>query len=176
MEDNKNNIKIILKAIEAKDLLPGDLNGLSDPYFKIPHGQKGVVDLPKKQHRTKTIDNTLNPVWNESFVIEYNPMICTKLRIEVYDYDLIGRNDFLGGGYATLEWINGSENYNEEWIPLSIEKENKATKKKELIQKGSVHIKIRVLGFLNLADDEEKPFKINNMMPQEISKSIVVHK
>ena len=176
MEDNKNNIKIILKAIEAKDLLPGDLNGLSDPYFKIPHGQKGVVDLPKKQHRTKTIDNTLNPVWNESFVIEYNPMICTKLRIEVYDYDLIGRNDFLGGGYVTLEWINDSENYNEEWIPLSIEKENKTTKKKELIQKGSVHIKIRVLGFLNLADDEEKPFIINNMMPQEISKSIVVHK
>ena len=176
MEDNKNNIKIILKAIEAKDLLAGDLNGLSDPYFKIPHGQKGVVDLPKKQHRTKTIDNTLNPVWNESFVIEYNPMICTKLRIEVYDYDLIGRNDFLGGGYATLEWINGSENYNEEWIPLNIERENKTTKKKEMIQKGFVHIKIRVLGFLNLADDEVKPFQINNMMPQEISKSIVVHK
>ena len=176
MEDNKNNIKIILKAIEAKDLLAGDLNGLSDPYFKIPHGQKGVVDLPKKQHRTKTIDNTLNPVWNESFVIEYNPLICTKLRIEVYDYDLIGRNDFLGGGYATLEWINGSENYNEEWIPLNIERENKTTKKKEMIQKGFVHIKIRVLGFLNLVDDEVKPFQINNMMPQEISKSIVVHK
>ena len=49
MEDTKNNIKIILKAIEAKDLLAGDSNGLSDPYFKIPHGQEGVVDLPKKK-------------------------------------------------------------------------------------------------------------------------------
>ena len=82
-DDDKNNIKIILKAIEAKDLLSADFNGLSDPYLKIPHGQVGVVDLPKKQNRTKRIDKTLNPVWNESFIIEYNPMKCTKLRIEV---------------------------------------------------------------------------------------------
>ena len=81
---------------------------------------------------TKTIDNTLNPVWNESFIIEYNPMKCNKLRIEVYDYDLIGRNDFLGGGYVTLEWISSnSESFNEEWIPLKIETENKKTKKRK---------------------------------------------
>ena len=176
MEDNKNNIKIILKAIEAKDLLSGDSNGLSDPYFKIPHGQVGVVDLPKKQNRTKRIDKTLNPVWNECFIIEYNPMKCTKLRIEVYDYDYIGRDDFLGGGYVTLECISLKENYNEEWIPLRIEKVNKKTKQTEITQKGSVHIKIRVLGFLNLADNEEKPFQINDIMPQDILKSINVHK
>ena len=176
MEDNKNNIKIILKVIEAKDLLSGDSNGLSDPYFKIPHGQVGVVDLPKKQNRTKRIDKTLNPVWNECFIIEYNPMKCTKLRIEVYDYDYIGRDDFLGGGYVTLECISLKENYNEEWIPLRIEKVNKKTKQTEITQKGSVHIKIRVLGFLNLADNEEKPFQINDIMPQDILKSINVHK
>ena len=165
MEDNRNNIKIILKVIEARDLLAADMNGLSDPYLKIPHGQEGVVDLPKKQHRTKTIDNTLNPVWKESFIIEYNSMKCTKLRIEVYDYDLIGKNDFLGAGYITLEQISLAENYNEEWIPLKIDQYNKKTKQKEVIQKGSVHIQIRVLGFLYLADNEEKPFQINGMMP-----------
>ena len=170
-DNDKNNIKIILKAIEAKDLLSADFNGLSDPYLKIPHGQIGVVDLPKKQNRTKRIDKTLNPVWNESFIIEYNPMKCTKLRIEVYDYD-----DFLGAGYVTLECISLKENYNEEWIPLRIEKVNKKTKQTEIIQKGSVHIKIRVLGFLNFADNEEKPFQINDIMPQEILKSIKVHK
>ena len=176
MEDSKNNIKIILKAIEARDLLAGDSNGLSDPYFKIPHGQEGVVDLPKKQNRTRRIDKTLNPIWNETFVLEFNPMKCKRLRIEVYDYDYIGRDDFLGGGFVNLEWINLSENYNEEWIPLKIEKVNKKTKQTEVTQKGTVHIQIRVLGFLNLADDEEKPFQINDVMPQEILKSINIHK
>ena len=176
MEDTKNNIKIILKAIEAKDLLAGDSNGLSDPYFKIPHGQEGVVDLPKKKNRTRRIDKTLNPIWNESFVLEFNPMKCKRLKIEVYDYDYIGKDDFLGEGFVNLEWINLSENYNEEWIPLRLEKLNKKTKQTEVIQKGTVHIQIRVLGFLNLADDEEKPFQINDIMPQEISKSINFHK
>ena len=176
MEDNKNNIKIILKVIEARDLLAGDSNGLSDPYFFIPLGQDGVIDLPKKQNRTKRIDKTLNPVWNESFIIEFNPMKCTKLNFEVYDYDYIGRDDFLGGNFITLEWINTSENYTEEWIPLKIEKYNKKTKKTEITQKGSVHIKIRLLGYLYLSDNEEKPFKINEMLNQEISKSIILHK
>ena len=35
-DDNKNNIKIILKAIEAKDLLSADFNGLSDLTLKYP--------------------------------------------------------------------------------------------------------------------------------------------
>ena len=176
MEDTKYNIKIILKAIEAKDLLSADLNGLSDPYLLIPSGQQGVVDLPKKKNRTKRIDKTLNPIWNEIFIIELDPLKCKKLKIEVYDYDYIGSDDFLGEGYVTLEWINLSENYNEEWIPLKIEKINKKTKQKEVTRKGSVHIKIRVLGFLNLANDEEKPFQLKDEMPQEILKSINIHK
>ena len=177
MEDNRNNVKIILKAIEARDLLAGDSNGLSDPYFLIPQGQTGVVDLPKKRNRTKRIDNTLNPIWNESFLIEFDPMKCKKLKIEVYDYDYIGSDDFLGAGFVTLEWINQSnDNYGEEWIPLKIEKYNKKTKQNEITQKGSVHVKIRVLGFLNLTEDEDKPFIINDSMPQEILKSINVHK
>ena len=177
MEDTRNNVKIILKAIEAVDLLAGDSNGLSDPYFLIPQNQPGVIDLPKKRNRTKRIDKTLNPKWNESFVIEFDPLKCKKLKIEVYDYDYIGSDDFLGGGYVTLEWINQSnENYSEEWIPLKIEKYNKKTKQNEITQKGQVHVKIRVLGFLNLADDDDKPFIINDSMPQEILKSINVHK
>jgi hypothetical protein len=175
MEDNKNNIKIILEADKAIDLLSGDSNGLSDPYFKIPHGQVGVIDLPKKQHKTRWISKTLNPEWKESFVIEFDPMKCSKLRIEVYDYDYIGRNDFLGGGFVTLDWIKQSEIYHEEWSNLQIEKYNKNTKQTEIIQKGSVLVKMRLLGFCNLADDELKPFEIKDAMPNEIIKSISTH-
>jgi hypothetical protein len=44
-----NNIKFSLLAIEAKDLFASDSNGFSDPYFKIPHRQNGVVDIPGKK-------------------------------------------------------------------------------------------------------------------------------
>ena len=108
MEDINNNIKIILKAIEAKDLIAGDFNGFSDPYFMIPNGQDGVIDLPKKANRTKRINKTLNPVWNESFLIELNPIKCKKLKIEVYDYDFVGKDDFLGEGYVDFDWLENS--------------------------------------------------------------------
>ena len=57
-----SNIKFSLTAVEAKDLLAGDSNGFSDPYFKIPHRQYGVLDLPGKKNRSKIIKKTLNPV------------------------------------------------------------------------------------------------------------------
>ena len=89
------NIKFSLTAIEAKDLMAGDSNGLSDPYFKIPHKQRGVIDLPKKTNRTKTIMKTLNPKWNHTFECEFNPQACNKLAIEVYEYDFIGKDDLI---------------------------------------------------------------------------------
>ena len=115
------NIKFSLTAIEAKDLMAGDSNGLSDPYFKIPHKQRGVIDLPKKTNRTKTIMKTLNPKWNHTFECEFNPQACNKLAIEVYDYDFIGKDDLLGTAEVNLQWmINGGQDTFEEWIPLKI--------------------------------------------------------
>ncbi len=44
-----NKLKFLLTVIEARDLLASDSNGLSDPYFKVPHHQNGVVDIPGKK-------------------------------------------------------------------------------------------------------------------------------
>ena len=84
-----NNIKFSLLAIEAKDLFASDSNGFSDPYFKIPHKQNGVVDIPGKKNRSQTIKKNLNPVWNHNFDVEFNPQKCNQLKIEVYDYDIL---------------------------------------------------------------------------------------
>ena len=140
------NIKLTLTAIEAKDLLASDSNGFSDPYFKIPHRQNGVVDLPGKKNRSKVIKKNLNPVWNHSFEIEFNPSICNKLNIEVYDYDLLGKDDHIGSGFIPLEKIiSGGQDSFEEWIPLNVTiKDKKAKNYGQNIQKGSVHIKLIV--------------------------------
>ena len=138
-------IKFSLTAIEARDLLSGDSNGLSDPYFLIPKQQRGVIDLPKKKNRTKTIMKTLNPVWNHTFEMEYNPQACNKLLVEVYDYDYIGKDDHLGTGEIPLDWMSsGQRDLYEEWIPLKITKKDKKTKLSQTTQKGSVHVKLQV--------------------------------
>jgi Ca2+-dependent lipid-binding protein len=122
----------VIKGVNLKDADVGFM-GKSDPYVKI----SGVGSTLK----TKIINNTLNPVWNETFNImidELNPD--PQIQLEVFDKDDTFDDDFIGGFKIDVDSImkkskeeglyklknvkHGELNLKLEWFYLSIDKNN----------------------------------------------------
>ncbi|CDS39439.1 serine threonine protein kinase [Echinococcus multilocularis] len=71
-----------------------DPNGLADPYVKLKLTCDGERN---RKFRTKVVKASLNPEWNEKFVIEIGPEDKSKrLMIEMWDWDRASRDDFMG--------------------------------------------------------------------------------
>ncbi|KAE8576948.1 hypothetical protein XENTR_v10004378 [Xenopus tropicalis] len=98
-------LKVTVK--EAKGILGKDVSGFSDPYclLGIDHRssgrsrdsspdrkqkQKAVVrnTIPEdRMHRTQIIGQTLNPVWNETFILEIEDMEKASFQMDMWDSD-----------------------------------------------------------------------------------------
>uniref|UniRef100_A0A8D2J533 RAS protein activator like 1 n=1 Tax=Varanus komodoensis TaxID=61221 RepID=A0A8D2J533_VARKO len=78
------------RIVEARDLAPRDSSGTSDPFARVLwNGQ--VLE-------TAIIKKTRFPHWDEllEFVLEDGAAVETPLVVEVWDWDMVGKNDFLG--------------------------------------------------------------------------------
>eukprot|EP00010_Vexillifera_abyssalis_P009306 CAMPEP_0201545770 /NCGR_PEP_ID=MMETSP0173_2-20130828/2197_1 /ASSEMBLY_ACC=CAM_ASM_000268 /TAXON_ID=218659 /ORGANISM="Vexillifera sp., Strain DIVA3 564/2" /LENGTH=645 /DNA_ID=CAMNT_0047954261 /DNA_START=29 /DNA_END=1966 /DNA_ORIENTATION=- len=71
----------------AKNLPAADSGGTSDPY--------AIVKIEKKQYKTETISKNCNPEWNEQWTWIL-PNASTQVWVEVWDWDRIGKDNFLG--------------------------------------------------------------------------------
>jgi Ca2+-dependent lipid-binding protein len=69
------------------------------------------IKIGKYKVKTKIIDKTLNPVWNEKLKIKVDyPYLDNKLSISLYDHDYLTKNDFLGyNSYDIENLLDGQE-------------------------------------------------------------------
>ena len=92
----------------GSDLLAADHNGKSDPYVELSLTALAIEDCDTctrhtlATRRTNVIKDTLNPVWDHSFVFDltsWEPHELEKLHItaEVFDHDIVGSATYLGG-------------------------------------------------------------------------------
>lgn len=89
----KDSEKIILRCqvIEARDLAPRDTSGTSDPFARVVFNNHSA--------ETSIIKKTRFPHWGETLELELDPEeLCEEgpITVEVWDWDMVGKNDFLG--------------------------------------------------------------------------------
>ncbi|XP_043290083.1 multiple C2 and transmembrane domain-containing protein isoform X2 [Venturia canescens] len=81
---------VTIVLVEAKNLLPMDIDGLSDPYVKFRLGTE--------KYKSKVINKTLSPVWLEQFDLHLyeDPYLGQELEVTVWDRDKSHQDDLMG--------------------------------------------------------------------------------
>lgn len=105
--------------IDQANVMAADHSGTSDPYVK-------VMLRGEEIKKTSTVKKTLNPIWNESFTVPISERMNNKLIFEVYDWNQLGKADFIGGAEVPLYEVYDSEPIN---IKIPLYKTNKSNEK-----------------------------------------------
>ncbi|KAG8005604.1 Protein piccolo [Nibea albiflora] len=113
---------LIVHVLQARNLVPRDNNGYSDPFVK-------VYLLPgrgaENKRRSKHAGKSLNPEWNQTVI--YKNILLEQLRkktleVSVWDYDKCSSNDFLGEVLIDLSNTAQLDNV-PRWLPLKEQSE-----------------------------------------------------
>jgi hypothetical protein len=83
---------------KAVDLIPCDVTGKSDPYvyLAISPSKDDITKVYPKTAKSEIKKQTLNPVFDETFSLPVANIIQDVLIIEMWDWDRIGDDDFMG--------------------------------------------------------------------------------
>ncbi|KAI6187857.1 Protein unc-13-like protein D [Aphelenchoides besseyi] len=105
---NSNSQTLNMDVIGAKQVIPLDSNGLSDPFVVIevvPRIRFPLLSTAK----TKVVSKCLNPIFDETFEFHIAPKLppCALVHFVVMDHDMFRSNDFAGEAFLDLTEVPG---------------------------------------------------------------------
>nr|XP_026653158.1 ras GTPase-activating protein 4 [Zonotrichia albicollis] len=121
-------------VLEARDLARKDRNGASDPFVRLRYNGK--------TQESTVVKKSCYPRWNETFEFELAEPAGEKLCVEVWDWDLVGRNDFLGKVVFSVQGLEAA-GQEEGWFRLWPDK-SKPTEDGRRGSLGSLQLQVKL--------------------------------
>ncbi|CAF3704281.1 unnamed protein product [Rotaria sp. Silwood1] len=146
-------------VIKAKDLVKADIQilgqGKSDPFVKVK--AQGNVE-----YKTKTINNTTTPQWNEVFEFVVEQSESDAVEFEVYDEDP-GKDDFLGRAQYPINTLVGKEAV-DTWLTL------------QDVKKGSINVCLQYFSLTTQKSAIDIMEKVNSqkIKQEKLSKALLI--
>lgn len=103
--------KFVITGLHGTNLAAKDIGGTSDPYYLISFVDDAGHGSSEKPLKGQTIKKNLNPSWdglNHSYRLPHPHG--SKLKIELYDYDVVGSDDFMGQVFLALSELKSGDN------------------------------------------------------------------
>ncbi|GKV03241.1 hypothetical protein SLEP1_g15579 [Rubroshorea leprosula] len=121
-----------VKLVQAKDLTNKDLIGKSDPYAEL-----FVRPLRDRIKRSKTINNQLNPIWNEHFEFIVEDESTQHLTVRVFDNEGVQASELIGCAQVAVKDLEPGK-VKDIWLKLvkdlEVQRDNK--------NRGEVHLEL----------------------------------
>ena len=106
-----NSMQLCIKLIEAKDIPTMDVSG-SDAYCVME-----FIGHEKSIQKSRIIDNSLNPRWNQEFMFDVLSINSDIFKIKMIDHDSIGKDDPISETSLQLRSLEPGVVY-DKWIEM----------------------------------------------------------
>ncbi|KAM1046601.1 hypothetical protein TB2_025613 [Malus domestica] len=142
-----------VKLVQAKELTNKDMVGKSDPFARLY-----IRPLPNRMKRSKTINNDLNPIWNEHFEFIVEDESTQHLVVKVYDDEGFQASELIGCAQVQLSELQPGK-VKDVWLKLvkslDVQRDNK--------NRGQVHLELLYCPF-GMENGFANPFTSNSAM------------
>ncbi|EOY31200.1 Calcium-dependent lipid-binding (CaLB domain) family protein [Theobroma cacao] len=142
-----------VKLVQARDLTNKDIIGKSDPYAVLH-----VRPLPSRTKKSKTINNELNPIWNEHYEFIIEDATTQHLVVKIYDDEGVQAAELIGCAQVQLKELEPGK-VKDVWLNLVKDLEIQRDTK----YRGEVHLELLYCPF-GTENSFTNPFSSNFSM------------